>query len=192
MNKKEQYELDFWKEHGFHNYGVEFYIKKHDGRLNEFNELYKLPDNPDRSLEIGCGPFGGMSMSYGAKEWTLLDPLADEYLKVVTTEHEFISSGIEEMPLDDDSFDVIFCCNALDHADDYVMGIKEMHRVIKKDGLLCVLVHCRKREEINDGHPHSFSYDDIKKHFTDSGFSFVGINEYHDCYDTLMSVLRKD
>lgn len=192
MNKKEAYELSFWKEHGFHKYGRDFYVQKHNDRLDEFNQMHQLPGHPDKCLEVGCGPFGGMSMSYGAKEWILLDPLADEYLKVVSSEHQFVQSGVESMPLEGGAFDVVFCCNVLDHTDDYIKGMREIHRVLKEGGLLCVFVHCRKKSELNDGHPHSFTYDEIKECFRDNGFSIVASKEYHDCYDTFMGVLRKD
>lgn len=191
MNKKEQYELDFWKKHGLSEYGRDFYVEKHKKRLDDFNKLYELPTKVNAALEVGCGPFGGMSLVYQADKWILVDLLADKYKQMITVEFEFVSAGIESLPLDDNLFDIVFCCNVLDHTDDYNKGVKEIYRVLKPSGLGVIHVHCRKPNELNVGHPHSFTYDEIESVFMKNGFKIKAKKTYWDSYDTLLIILEK-
>jgi len=38
-----------------------------------------LPDKPNAAVDVGCGPYGGMSMVYDAKNWILVDSLYSNY-----------------------------------------------------------------------------------------------------------------
>lgn len=97
-------------------------------------------------LDVGSGPLtqvGTISDRWRIKI-TAVDPLAKEYRKalgfdprpavtVLPGEVETLSSMFPK-----GSFDLVFCRNALDHAVDPLLGIREMLRVVKPDG--CVFL----------------------------------------------------
>jgi 2-polyprenyl-6-hydroxyphenyl methylase / 3-demethylubiquinone-9 3-methyltransferase len=48
---------------------------------------------------------------------------------------EYIESYGEKLPFDDNSFDIVFCCDVLEHVSDVPKVISEISRVLKKGGL---------------------------------------------------------
>jgi len=52
----------------------------------------------------------------------------------------FHEAGAEKMPLDDGAFDVVFCQLGLQFMEDPVAALREMHRVMAKDGRLLLNV----------------------------------------------------
>jgi ubiquinone/menaquinone biosynthesis C-methylase UbiE len=133
----------------------------------------------DVALELGPGPFGGMSQVYEAGKWYLLDPLNETYINMVAVEdrHTRLQAYCEDIPIDDNSVDIVFSCNSLDHADNYVVCIDEVLRILKKPGLVCLLVDCRTKDQLNIGHRHAFSSIEIEHKFTDRGFKTLAKNE---------------
>jgi len=172
--ERENYELKYWIGAGLAK-GLQYSNHEHRDRLNIFNKMYKLPINPDIALELGPGPFGGMARVFIAKKWILLDPLNDEYQKLVDqkSEYEYISGYCESMPIEDGRVDIIFSCNSLDHADDYIKCIKESFRVLKEGGLFCISADCRIPVQLNVGHIHAFTPDEIEQCFLDEKFRII-------------------
>ena len=41
------------------------------------------------------------------------------------------------MPFPDDSFDIIACCDVLEHVDDPILVIREAARTLKREGIFC-------------------------------------------------------
>ncbi|MCX6717342.1 MAG: class I SAM-dependent methyltransferase [Candidatus Taylorbacteria bacterium] len=68
---------------------------------------------------------------------------------------KFICSQSENIPINDNFFDVVISVNAIDHVDDLLKTSLEIKRVLKKDGILRMHVHYHKKTkaepiEIND------------------------------------------
>jgi SAM-dependent methyltransferase len=85
-------------------------------------------------LDIGCGS--------GA--WKpVLTPYAAEYvgLELEDGEHVDVVGSAEQMPLEDDRFDLVFAQAVLEHVRDYPAAVAEMHRVLKPGGLALVGTH---------------------------------------------------
>ena len=107
-----------------------------------FEQLIKINTEKLSALEVGCG--GGILSEEIAKMGfitTGLDPSEqslniaikhanDNNLKI---KYE-IGTG-ENLPFQNDSFDVIFCCDVLEHVHDLPKVISEISRVLKNQGI---------------------------------------------------------
>ncbi len=64
----------------------------------------------------------------------------------------------KKIPLKDNSVEEIYCANVLQHIPDWKAALKEMHRVLKLGGILCLLVpHFTHSRAYNPFHKHHFS-----------------------------------
>jgi ubiquinone/menaquinone biosynthesis C-methylase UbiE len=64
--------------------------------------------------------------------YRVIDPVPDY--------HPDIVGDIHHLPLGDSSVDGIFCIAVLEHVEDPIRAVKEMYRVLEKDGLMLVYV----------------------------------------------------
>ena len=46
----------------------------------------------------------------------------------------FVQGSVYKLPFEDNSFDLIFCSEVLEHLDDYHLALDEIHRVLKPGG----------------------------------------------------------
>jgi len=102
------------------------------GFLNAVSELY-LQQQPRRVLEVGCGE-GRLAQhlitlthtpeSFHACDLSLssLAPGLDERLV-------FSEASIYDLPFDNQSFDLVLCCEVLEHLDSPAQGLAEITRV---------------------------------------------------------------
>ena len=94
------------------------------------------------ALDVGCGggllaeEFAGLGCSV-----TGVDPSAES---LATARAHAASSGLEidyieatgeHLPFEDDSFDIVYCCDVLEHVDDLQRTLDESARVLKPGGL---------------------------------------------------------
>ena len=137
-----EFELDYWTQHDNETY------------LNDIERLHKVFDidsatkkslvlqDPGIVLEVGGGKMGGELQFYKhGKRRILFDKLADTFKEMgnVPDDVECITGDFDNIPLPDDSVDVIFAWEVLDHAiskEHYTNGQKELTRVLKPDGIL--------------------------------------------------------
>jgi 2-polyprenyl-6-hydroxyphenyl methylase/3-demethylubiquinone-9 3-methyltransferase len=95
-------------------------------------------------LDVGCG--GGVLSEEFAKigcRVTGIDPSAPS---LETARKHAVNEGLtieyrqasgESIPFDTDSFDVVACCDVLEHVDDLEKTICEVARVLKPGGMFC-------------------------------------------------------
>lgn len=141
-------------------------------------------------LDIGCGIKTVLHFLPGEKYG--LDPLAKEYRKIYDypSDIRIIKGGGESIPFSENIFDVVFCTNALDHAENPARVVQEIYRVIKPDGFFILIVELiervRRSSEGRVGHPHDLTAIDVEK-LLDDKFQvifkktspFIGIREYY-------------
>ena len=92
-------------------------------------------------LDVGCGT-GGTLMAlkeFGAVAGVEMDPQA------VQCCHERglgeVTQGVaEDLPFPDDSFDIVFALDVIEHLDDDQLALAEFHRVLRPGGTLLVTV----------------------------------------------------
>lgn len=97
-------------------------------------------------VSIGCGCSGDL-VTFPSRVKIAIDPLLYVYQQLgllmsdeVGSPTLYLSIGAEELPLLSDYADLVICRNALDHMHNPARALKEMGRVLNKDGALFVSV----------------------------------------------------
>lgn len=99
-------------------------------------------------LDVGSGPYPS-ALAFDNIELYALDPLLSKYIEAGFPIHyysnvKFVSSFAENMPFDDNFFDVVITLNAIDHVDDLEKTAMEIKRVLKPEGFFIAHVHYHK------------------------------------------------
>jgi ubiquinone/menaquinone biosynthesis C-methylase UbiE len=94
--------------------------------------LNAIDTSPMDVIDIGGGPVG-LSSILATKSTVVLDPLAAAYKKYFSCLNHIKGFG-EELPFDDDRFDLAIITNALDHTQDPAQVLREVRRVLKRGG----------------------------------------------------------
>lgn len=127
-------------------------------------------------LDVCSGPVSILHVLPQTKRMVALDSLNDKYaakferLKYV----EYISHEAEKLPFDDDSFDVVFCINALDHTRNWEDVLSEISRVLCKNGQLYLdfeqtnymedfFTKIGWKKHLKEHHLHSLTFSEVVK-----------------------------
>lgn len=107
------------------------------------------PRSGDVVLDAGCG-IGVYTLTYGFRGITVYGVDIDkkkidqarktsEQLKLGNYCY-FTKADLTKLPFENEFFDRILCSETLEHVDDDKKAIDEMHRVLKKDGVMVISV----------------------------------------------------
>tara|TARA_B110000008_G_scaffold269285_1_gene298366 strand:- start:7095 stop:7772 length:678 start_codon:yes stop_codon:yes gene_type:complete len=123
-------------------------------------------------LDIGCGPRGSLEWADNADLRVCVDPISKQYGLLGANDHSmlYIETGVEDIPIPDNSFDYVFSINNFDHVTNYESGISEIHRVLNKGGTFGIIVEIHP--EPTPCEPISFDWD-ITKEFEDIGMQLI-------------------
>lgn len=97
----------------------------------------------DRVLDIACGlgEWLHVCSERGASVSGIdLSERATEYCKRNIPEGEFFTQPAENLPFENNSFDVVTCLGSLEHFVEPVIALKEMARVASKNAIFLILV----------------------------------------------------
>jgi Methyltransferase domain. len=170
-----EYEITtYWDKVIASEYLTSVYFRELKDDLNFFN-LRLIPEAVDKVVDVGAGAFGGIfSLLDIGKNKIIVDPIAtefrDKYGKI-STDIECIDGYCQALTLADDSIDVLFCIEALDHCnsvEELYQSIREIKRVVKIGGLVFFMMPVRPKEI--EGHPLHIGIvkpDDIFRQFSD-------------------------
>lgn len=98
------------------------------------------PQSAIRILDVGCGTGGNLEMleKFGAAEGV---DVSDDALEFCKSKGLTVHKGLAEaLPFEDESFDVVTALDVVEHLDDDVAGLEEMHRVTKTGGKTLIFV----------------------------------------------------
>ena len=100
-----------------------------------------------RVLEIGCGR-GGFSLWMASHDPGPEQIVAADYSGVAVrmgaklaseegvTDIQWHEADIQQLPFADETFDIVISCETIEHVPDPEMGVRELTRVLKKNGTL--------------------------------------------------------
>lgn len=135
--RAQEYELRFWKRYAPR-------LPEHGGpppRILAHLPVQQMDGNS--VLEVGCGPMGGIYYAPGRLR-VGLDPLAASYVRDI----DFSRGGVqlvtgvgERLPFPDASFDIVICANVIDHVDRPEETLRELGRVVRRDGTIFLSLH---------------------------------------------------
>jgi SAM-dependent methyltransferase len=96
-------------------------------------------ENP-KFLDVGCGTGANLEMLAQFGEAEGVD-VSDDALEFCRAKGLKVHKGLaEKLPFEDGSFDVVTALDVVEHLDDDAAGLREMHRVLKKDGKTLIFV----------------------------------------------------
>jgi SAM-dependent methyltransferase len=104
--------------------------------------ICKTLNNPNpRILDVGCGTGANLKMlaGFGQAEGVDISPQAIEFCRERGLNSVKLGA-IEELPYERDSFDLVTALDVVEHLDDDVAGLREMRRVLRRDGRLLLFV----------------------------------------------------
>jgi SAM-dependent methyltransferase len=108
--------------------------------LESFLEQIVPPGSRPRILDIGCGTGANLEMlsQFGDAEGV---DVSEEALEFCRKKGLAAQKGLaEKLPFPDNSFDITTALDVVEHLDDDVAGLKEMHRVTKAGGASLIFV----------------------------------------------------
>jgi SAM-dependent methyltransferase len=131
-------------------------------------------------LEIGCGPNGIIFQIDTAKSRIGIEPMDLCSLIDDDWKRNIVKKGVgEELPFEDNSFDVVISFNALDHVISPETVIRETHRVLRDDGNFLLWIYTLQEKyrllqrilnRLDPPHPHHFTFDEIISKVSNSSF----------------------
>lgn len=189
--KAQENEKKFWES---------IYLKKSENLYSEINDddsisfckeiLYRHNLEPTLFdgkiiMDLGCGPYGlikGMLNLHNIKKLNFekifgVDPLMDYYKEKIgilsdSSIVKLYSNQGENLPFENNSIDVIFSTNVLDHCQDPSKVVNEVKRVLKSNGHFYCSLHVVYPiwsfltpflKYIDKNHPHHFTKNKILK-----------------------------
>ena len=108
--------------------------------LERISAALRTQDSGLKILDVGCGTGGNLEMleKFGAAEGV---DVSDDALEFCQSKGLTVHKGLaEELPFADESFDVVTALDVVEHLDDDVAGLTEMHRVTKTGGKTLIFV----------------------------------------------------
>lgn len=103
------------------------------------NDL-RTANNDLRILDVGCGTGANLEMlkQFGESEGV---DVSDDALEFCRKKGLKVHKGLaEELPFADETFDLVTALDVVEHLDDDIAGLKEMFRILKKDGKTLIFV----------------------------------------------------
>src|ERR1051325_8668317 len=99
-------------------------------------------NNPDpRILDVGCGTGANLKMlaAYGRAEGVDISSQAVDFCRERGLDSVKLGA-IEQLPYEDDSFELVTALDVIEHLDDDVAGLREIRRVLRRDGRVLLFV----------------------------------------------------
>jgi len=96
--------------------------------------------NP-KILDVGCGTGANLKMlaNYGNAEGVDISSQAVDFCRRRGLDSVKLGA-IEHLPYDDSSFDLVTALDVIEHLDDDVAGLREIRRVLRRDGRVLLFV----------------------------------------------------
>lgn len=100
-----------------------------------------IPDNIENLLDAGCAwGYGTRLLQEKSKHIYGLDPSADaiDVAQKRYPQIAFVKSGLEKTPFESDFFDVVVCCETIEHVSNEITILNEIFRILKPGGVTIV------------------------------------------------------
>jgi SAM-dependent methyltransferase len=145
-----------------------------DRHVELLQQHLKIPPSP-RVLQIGSGAQGFVHFCPGSK--FLLDPLSiffkQNFPELISTQSIIVEGMGESLPFKNDSFDVIFYLQTIDHVDRPLATVREVLRIAKPGAAIMIsghvfsgfasLLHIAFGKIVDPMHPHSLTNRRLKQ-----------------------------
>lgn len=163
-------------------------------------------------LDIGCGtgtltwqclrlgPFVEHITGLDLSEHMLAQANAKVAQAGFTGKVSFTAGDSENLPFEDNSFNVVTCCNSFHHYPHQDRAVREMHRVLEKDGHVIIIDGSRDDPVGSfifdvcvtrvESHVHHCSHQRFRHLLTDAGFCDIKQHIFGICPPAVMNTGR--
>ena len=95
----------------------------------------------ERILDVGCGTGANLKMlaAFGKAEGVDISPQAVDFCHERGLDSVKLGA-IEQLPYENNSFDLVTALDVIEHLNDDAAGLREMRRVLRRDGRILVFV----------------------------------------------------
>lgn len=134
-------------------------------------------------VDIGCGPHGALGR-FDAAIRIGIDPLIRDYHRLFDlSQHDtvYLACPAENIPLNNETADVVVSRNALDHVEDPARAVNEIHRILRRDGEIVLSVNYQ--EAPSRCEPHVFT-DTLLQTLLKGRFSYEIVNRFPKNHDS--------
>ena len=182
----QNHELEWWSSLKDRLESPETRDRKREAAEEIWREIVSIPSTIGlrRVLEVGTGGDGWVNFlppPYRVGLEPLLLDMKRRGVGIFDPSVRFVSGVGERLPFRDDSFDVVFSYNVLDHMADPERGLDELRRVLRKDGIMHFLVDTyslafllyRRFYKPDPYHPNTFTLRRIRRMLDSRGFRVV-------------------
>ncbi len=169
LKSKEHLSADFFK-NKYREYKPQFVFSKLEQYWRQFRYYEDLEQiissevgelEKKKILDVGCGYTSVLNILTAGERYgtdIVINQLQQTGLEL-NKEITWITAPTENLPFDENYFDLVFCTNGLDHYDRPVKSLKEIKRVLKPKGLLILTVDTFPTDlgYRNKKHPHTYT-----------------------------------
>jgi SAM-dependent methyltransferase len=108
--------------------------------LSQIRSAFSVRRSAFSILDVGCGTGANLEMLKQFGEAEGVD-VSDDALEFCRLKGLKVHKGLaESLPFADETFDLVTALDVVEHLDDDIAGLKEMSRVLKKDGKTLIFV----------------------------------------------------
>lgn len=144
VNPQIEFTFEEWKtlyENDYFGNQTDWLIRKREKELNErFSRLNQKSKNDIGTfLDVGCGEGKTLvkAQTFGWEAWGV-DVVDNRSKEAKHEKIRFIIGTLVNAKLPNDYFDCIYCDSVLEHVLNPVEYLKEIHRILKKDGVVYI------------------------------------------------------
>jgi SAM-dependent methyltransferase len=124
------------------------HVKQRTEWFLNWYKLYGIINEKSTILHVGSGAEGEINfISEGNR--VAIDPLSDFYKlhfsDIMNKDVDYLKGRGENLPFEDNSFDLVISWNSLDHTEYPIKVLSEITRVLKKNGIFYLGIHTRSQ-----------------------------------------------
>lgn len=181
----QRHELKYWSTHEERWQTPESFEQRRRATLTIWRDILDICGEGKLCvLEIGTGGDGFVNFipdSFCVGLEPLLFEMRRNGIGIFSPYARFVCGMGEHLPFRDNSFDVVFLYNVLDHTSDPTQGMNEVRRVLRPNGVLHLLVDTyslafklyRRFYRRDPYHPHTFTPRQIRRRLLSRGMRIV-------------------
>jgi 2-polyprenyl-3-methyl-5-hydroxy-6-metoxy-1,4-benzoquinol methylase len=138
-----------------------------------YQHLWRFAHSMDNKVVLdvgaGCRPYARVFASHQYQSCDMEQGFFADH------QHDFLASAYN-IPRDDASFEVVLMLQVLEHLAEPLAALKEMNRILARDGLIFISVPQAAGDHFAPYHFYNFTQYGLKRVLSESGFEIV---EHH-------------